>query len=371
MAGLIERLQLEGLDPRQAELARYGNIGSSHYEIFDIPKASGGTRAIMAPIGDAKAIQEACLRILESLRLAGSDAAHAYYHGRSIRTMAYPHVNRKWLVKIDIKDFFPSIRVSRVADLIYSDLRSGGSSSRESRSLASPLSYVIKRWCGDLQSPYAGLPMGAPTSPFLSNFYAGKLLDKRMIGLCRTFDIRGRLARPGFIRNQPIYYTRYADDLCFSSDYKHLPAIVPYVTNMINAAGLRVNPDKVKIIKNTSRQVVCGVSVNEVIGKPKNYRKGLKMELHRIAINMATGRCEPGMQFTHGSIENKKPIDLLKLSGAVEHVRFLSENQAAPLIRLLNIIKDMHGPEQGWSVTTREWVERRRNGSQPSAIQHS
>lgn len=368
-----------GLTRDQAIKATKKQIEPSDFHTFRIPKATGGMREIKAPQGDARAIQDVCLKLLERCNLAGSDAAHAYYHGRSIRSMAAPHVGHKWLIKIDLKDFFPNIPIRVVTAGLRRTIRQCRSDlSQHSHKIETLLLY----WCNDATgnvtaghrqvSGTAGLPMGAPTSPLLSNLVAGRTLDPRIIGLCRTFDIRGKLARPGRLRTVPIHYTRYADDLCLSSDYPDLPQTIPYIKNMIKAAGFIVNEKKIKVIRNSSRQVICGVSVNEHVGKPKSYRQALRMELYRTAINTALGRCPAGMKFEQGNSENLIPVNIDKLAGAVEHVRFLNETQARPLVELLTIVKDVVSvPEADWQVATHDWVERKRHDNNTTSVQHS
>lgn len=359
-------LRKHGLTDQELETMRSRAIRESDYRRFTIPKATGGTREILAPQGDAKAIQTALLRVLERTAIAGSDAAHAYYHGRSIKTMAQPHVGCKWLVKVDLKDFFPSIKLNRALTILQAEARR--QRTPESRAIPT-LSAVILNWCGDGSSVLGtGLPMGSPTSPALSNIVAGSALDPRMIGLCRTFDVIGRLSREGRMRTTPIHYTRYADDLCFSSDYDGLPEAVPIILNMIRAAGFTPHPNKTKVIRGSSRQVICGVSVNEVIGKPKNYRSDLRMSLYRTAVNIVTGRCPPGYQFLPGKSGAMRKIDLDQLSGAVAHIDFLNTNQARPLVALLSVIKDLHCHPSSWSSKTRVWAEKRNYG-QPTLNQ--
>lgn len=370
MSGIDSLLIEAGLDPSLLEIAKGQYITSADYYQFQIPKATGGMRKITAPTERAKKIQTAILRILERAGIQGSDAAHAYYHGRSISSMADPHIGRKWLIKIDLKDFFHCITAEECAKLVRQAITRGGRP--EYRPLARSIGALVQQWCGsggliypphELRKPGVSITMGAPTSPFLSNLYASEHLDRKMIGMCRTFHIRGMLAQEGYFRTQPIFFSRYADDLCFSSDYRYLPKMIPFIKRTIKGAKLILNPKKIKKIHRTGRQTVCGVSVNEVKGKPLPYRRALRHDLHRIAVNIATGRCAPGYKFKFGSNVEIEPIDLGSLRGRVEHVAFLSDTQGESLRKLLILVEELHKPEQLQSSYTRQWVAERRSTS--------
>src|SRR5215831_9127432 len=88
-----------------------------HYITFSIPKRSGGKRLIMAPKRRLKAIQRKLLSLLVE-KLPVSEHAHAFRHGHSIRTGAEPHVGKRLLLKLDLKDFFPSVTFVRVRGLL-------------------------------------------------------------------------------------------------------------------------------------------------------------------------------------------------------------------------------------------------------------
>jgi len=87
-----------------------------HYVTFAIPKRSGGRRLIMAPKRRLKSIQRNLLTLLVE-KLPVGDHAHAFRRGRSIRTGAEPHVGKRLVLKLDLKDFFPSVTFARVRGL--------------------------------------------------------------------------------------------------------------------------------------------------------------------------------------------------------------------------------------------------------------
>jgi hypothetical protein len=155
-----------------AELAR--RLGLSEVELravepvyrpFTIPKRSGGTRQLLAPDDRLKAVQRRILRRLLR-RLRCHPAAAGFERGRSVVTNALPHVGKPVVVRLDLKDFFPSTRASRVR--------------RYFRKIGwdREATWLLVRLC----THQGGLPQGAPTSPRLSNLVNHRL-DARLAAL--------------------------------------------------------------------------------------------------------------------------------------------------------------------------------------------
>ena len=153
------------------------------YREFFLPKRSGGTRRILAPDQALKAVQRRILRRLLA-RLRSHPAATGFERGRSIVTNALPHVGRAVVVRMDLKDFFPSTRAGRVRAYFR---RVGWD-----RAAAG----LLTRLC----TFEGGLPQGAPTSPRLGNL-VNYYLDAQLTR--KAARIKG-------------VYTRYADDLTIS-----------------------------------------------------------------------------------------------------------------------------------------------------------
>ncbi len=136
---LAERLEMAVEDLRGVE---------PRYSSFTVPKRAGGTRTIHAPDDELKLLQRRILyRVLGGLR------AHAFERGRPIVSNARPHTNKRVVISLDLRDFFPSTEARRVR----SCLRFVG----RSRAAAGEITRLTT-WEG-------GLPQGAPTSPRLSN----------------------------------------------------------------------------------------------------------------------------------------------------------------------------------------------------------
>lgn len=326
-AAMIEELERRRFHPRM-------------YRRFEIPKKPGrpeaGTRSISAPGPDLMRCQYMLLEMLKKAHPTGSRAAHAYYAGRSIRTMAEPHVGKRWVVKMDLKDFFPSNTVRMVSRAL------------RLRGIRLDLVPLISKWC----FLDGGLPQGAPTSPLLSNITAAYFMDRRLLGLCGSWRMVSPTSR--HLRVEPVEYTRYADDLCFSSDYRDLPHIIPVLRKIINSTGYRLNESKVRVASSRVRQAVCGVSLNVKVGKPRRWRRNLRAELHGIAMDIATGRCRPGTRLRDGKVVT---VNRKSLRGRVEHVRFLCAEQGESLADQLRIVANLCRPPERWSLETKVWVE--------------
>ncbi|WP_257461698.1 reverse transcriptase family protein [Archangium lipolyticum] len=226
----------------------------THYRSWEIPKRDGGKRTITSPKKELKEAQRWVLsNVIERLPVHG--AAHGFVAGRSIVTNALAHKGADVVVKMDIKDFFPSVTWPRVKGL----LRKGGLAENTATLLALMATEApreVVQFRGKTlyvaKGPRA-LPQGAPTSPGITNALCLRL-DKRLSALSR---------RLGFA------YTRYADDMTFSwrkskaKPEAPVAALVVRVERVLQAEGFRVHPDKTRVMKPGNRQVVTGLVVNE------------------------------------------------------------------------------------------------------------
>ena len=264
----------------------------THYRRWQIAKRSGGTRTITAPKRELKAAQRAVLRTIAE-RLPVHGAAHGFLPGRSIVTNAKVHVGAHTLVKVDIKDFFPTVTWRRVKGLY----RKAGYPEQVATLLAllgteSPREAVEFR--GQTLFVASGpraLPQGAPTSPALTNALCLRM-DRRLSGLARLFGFR---------------YTRYADDLTFSwrpradapaETHPKAPvgSFLKGVGQILRAEGFVMHPAKTEVLRRGSRQEVTGLVINEAregvaeTRVPRDVRRRLKAAIH----NRERGKAREG-----------------------------------------------------------------------------
>jgi len=240
-----------------------------HYITFAIPKRSGGKRLIMAPKRRLKMVQRKLLELLVE-KLPVSEHAHAFRRGRSIRTGAEPHVGKRFVLKLDLKDFFPSVTFARVRGLLIAY--------GYSYPVATTLTILMteaERQPVEVDGTIFHVPVGerhcvqgAPTSPGLCNSLLLRL-DRRLAGLAKK---RG------------LVYTRYADDLSFSGDVDRNAAnkFRSLVNRIAGEEGFTVNRDKTRLMGQGNRQTVTGVVVNQVIGLSRQERRRLRAMAHQL-----------------------------------------------------------------------------------------
>ncbi|MDA8655983.1 reverse transcriptase family protein [Luminiphilus sp.] len=217
-----------------------------HYKSVEIPKRSGGKRELSIPSDTLKVLQRCLVKGLEKeLCHKVHKTANAYVKGRNTVTNAVPHLACAVLIKLDIKDFFPSVSRDMVKPFL------SYFAYQEPQSVVRLL---------DLCVTDNGLPQGAPTSPILSNL------------VLRKFDI----AAYQLANLMGAKYTRYADDLTFSlteDDPFAARKIVGAVRSMLADHGFELNekPNKLKILRGHQAQQICGITLNS--GSPTISRK--------------------------------------------------------------------------------------------------
>lgn len=229
------------------------------YCTFKVTKKSGGEREIEAPFEEIKAIQEKFLKLLYSI-YSPRGCVHGFCRGKSIATNAKMHVGKRYVVSIDLKDFFHSINFYRILGLLKCDMYRFG------HEVAAVIAHAA---CHNKR-----LPMGGVMSPIISNMMAGSL-DMSMKRLARIYQMS---------------YSRYADDLTFSSnrdisaDFLCLdPADNRWrgeVVDEILKKGFFVNENKIRIKHCTARQEVTGVIVNKKLNIRRSYVDRIRGALH-------------------------------------------------------------------------------------------
>lgn len=253
---------------------------SLHYHRFTIPKRDGSPRAIWAPRPTLKAAQRWVLRnIVERLTVHG--ATHGFLAGRSIVSNAAVHTDSQMIVKLDIKDFFPTVTYPRVRGIF----RHAGYREQIATLLAllcteAPREIVEE----DGKTLFVSLgprclPQGAPTSPALTNVICVKM-DRRISGLAKKLGWR---------------YTRYADDMTFSLPNKagktktkqdaNPAPLIGLVKRIVADEGFRVHPDKTRVIRKGGRQAVTGLIVNGAGAPrvPRQTRRMLRAAMHNLS----------------------------------------------------------------------------------------
>lgn len=241
---------------------------STRYTKFDIPKRAGGTREITTPITALKIIQRKLNQVLQHVYYdKRRPSVHSFITEHSILTNAKKHLRREWVLNIDLKAFFPSITFPRVIGLFK----------KKPYEIPIPAATVLAQICCFEDK----LPQGAPTSPIVSNMICAKL-DNEL----------GRLAR-----KHKCKYTRYADDITFSTYSYNFPSALAKINSLgqvevgdelnqiIHENWFEVNLDKVRLRRQNLRQEVTGLTVNDFnkSGRPnvkRQYVRQIRAMLH-------------------------------------------------------------------------------------------
>ena len=234
------------------------------YRKFSIPKKSGGAREITAPTGLLKDFQTYLADLL-SQTFSIPDCANGFIRGRSVCTNAQRHVGKNYVLNMDIKDYFPSI----TGRMVRSALKRCGLQDRMA-SLIADMCTVSDTGNEDL--PESVLPQGAPSSPVLSNLVCS-VMDRRLEGLAKRFGLE---------------YSRYADDITFSSYHSVYAEGSEFMTELrdiITGTGFTVNESKTRLQKRGSRQEVTGIIVNEKMNVSRRWLKNLRAAVFQIEMN--------------------------------------------------------------------------------------
>ncbi|MFN8671613.1 MAG: retron St85 family RNA-directed DNA polymerase [Candidatus Sericytochromatia bacterium] len=242
----------------------------THYKRFQIPKKTGGFRIISAPMPKIKNAQYWILdNILGKIDI--HDKAHGFVEKKSIITNAKLHIKSDIIINIDLKDFFPTISYKRVKGLFknfgYSEAIATILSLICTEAETSEISLDNKKYF--IQKEERKLPQGAPTSPAITNIIC-KRLDQKISKLAQELNFT---------------YTRYADDLTFSTNSennKNISKLLNRVTNIINYEGFFIHPKKTKIARKGSRREVTGIVINEKLSIRKDTLKKFRACLHQI-----------------------------------------------------------------------------------------
>ncbi|WP_075090919.1 reverse transcriptase domain-containing protein [Haloferula sp. BvORR071] len=292
-----------------------------HYRRFLMPKKTGGHRLISAPMPRLKQAQHWILhQILEKVPVHA--AAHGFRTEHSILTNAGPHIGASLMINLDLRDFFPNITWPRVFGLFHA--------LGYSRSIATIFAQLCteppveevdldgETW--QVATGVRHLPQGAPTSPAITNL------------LCRRMDAR----MTGIAKKHGFAYTRYADDLTFSTQGGDRDAgrkLLWQVRRVIEEEGFQIHPDKLRTMGKGRRHEVTGVVVNQKLSVPREDVRAFRALLHRLE---AKG---PAACAWRGSGERI----LARVSGFANFLSMVDEKRYAPLYDQAMKLAAKHG----------------------------
>lgn len=324
------------LDPERFFYVVQHASDGTYYREFEIPKRRGGVRKIASPRKGLALAQDRLSAILAAHYIPKKHVK-GYVKGESFLTNAAYHEKQKWILNIDVKDFYPSIGFARIRGLFMSPYF--GFNDRVATIIARITTYKN------------GLPQGASTSPLLANIIANNL-DKRLLEVSTKLQLR---------------YTRYADDITISSSKRVVPADIVQswepafgarvvhlgrsIADAFKHAGFEINHSKTRILFPYERQEVTGLIVNRKANVWRRDISRMRMKLHSVRRH---GASEAAKIWCDGKADSAK-----MWSQIVGHLSFIRQVRGAddPVLAKLCKAAVMSGLiEPEWVVRMAEMV---------------
>lgn len=262
---LIKQLAFE-LKKSEYEVVRFLLSAPKRYKVYTIPKRTSGHRVIAQPSKELKEYQR---KYLELQSLPIHDSAIAYRKGISIKQNAIAHKNNPYLLKLDLENFFNSISNTLFWTVWESLLTLP--SDQDKKTLEKLLFWCPSKKTGGRLV----LSIGAPSSPLVSNFFMYQF-DCALSKLCIEKEI---------------IYTRYADDLTFSTKHKDILFILPQLVkeNLTELFGnaIRINRKKTRFSSKAHNRHVTGITISNdgTLSLGRERKRYIKHLVHHVQIN--------------------------------------------------------------------------------------
>ena len=306
----------------------YGPTRKRAYTRFTIPKKSGGTRAISSPPASLRALQAKLKRVFEAV-FEPKVSVHGFVQGRSIVTNALPHVRQRWVLNVDLHSFFPSIHFGRVRGMLIGKPYEVGPGAAS----------VLARICCDGDR----LPQGAPTSPIIANMVCARL-DGQLLQLARKTTCM---------------YTRYADDLSFSTRRRDFPdgLAVPEggwtgrkvklgsaLMNVLRANDFHPNEDKTRLQFKNLHQDVTGIVVNHAPNVRRSFVRQIRAMIHawdKHGLPAAEQRFHDRFDKRVRQPGRPKPAFRLVLKGKIDYLQMVRGQTDRVFRKLRNRLHDL------------------------------
>lgn len=287
------------------------SLAPKRYRKFHIRKKSGGLREIKAPCYQLEVILT-CINSIFKAVYEPSDFAMGFTYGRSVVSNASVHVGHNYVFNIDLKDFFSSIPQGRVWKRLQ----------LPPFNFTQEVANVVAGICCSYDESVDKnvLPQGSPASPLLTNAICDKL-DRRMKGVAKRFGL---------------HYTRYADDMTFSSMhnvYQEGGAFRTEIQRIIADQGFRMNDSKTRLQKEGAHQEVTGLTVNSVANVSRKYISDLRWIIsvwEKEGYAKAYAKFYPQYKKEKGYIKKGEPVMENVVGGKLNYLRMVKgENNAA------------------------------------------
>jgi RNA-directed DNA polymerase len=293
------------------------------YTSFTIKKKNGGERNILSPSKNIKILQQK-LNIVLSTVYKSKPSAHGFLKDKSILTNARNHLRRKLVLNVDIEDFFPSINFGRVRGMFMA----------KPYNMPEKVATILAQICCHNNQ----LPQGAPTSPIVSNMICGQL-DSHLQKLAQSYKC---------------IYTRYADDITFSTSFKKFPISIARendlgqiepgeeLNKIIINNGFKINQSKVWLRGQDRRQIVTGLKVNSFPNVQKKLLNQIRAMLHaweKYGLEKTQKEFELKYNLKHRYPEKNIPQVKYIIKGKIEFVGMIRGKESSIYINLMDKLR--------------------------------
>ena len=282
------------------------------YRQFKIKKKSGGFRQITTPRNRSYILLLNCLNEVLKAVYTPSLYAMGFTERRSVVTNASKHKGANYVFNIDLKDFFPSIEQPRVWKRLQ----------LQPFNFRVPVASAIAGLCcmketremsDGSKKDYYVLPQGAPTSPIITNMICDKL-DHRLGGLAHRFGLN---------------YTRYADDITFSSMHNVFHENSDFrkeLLRIIGDQGFVLNEKKTRLQKRGSRQEVTGIIISDKLNVSQKYVRDIRNILYmweKYGYTVAYAKFFPRYKEEKGHVKKGNPDLVNVINGKLMYLKMV------------------------------------------------
>lgn len=306
------------------------NHAFHRYRQFKIKKKSGGFRQITAPRNRSfMMLLQSVNEILKAM-YTPSEHAMGFTEDRSVVTNADAHKGQNYVFNIDLKDFFPSVEQPRIWKRLQ----------LAPFNFPKPIANVLAGLCSmrEVRKDVNGedffayvLPQGAPTSPIITNMICDTL-DRRLAGLAKRFGL---------------HYTRYADDITFSSMHNVYAAKGYFrkeLDRIIKNQGFIINEAKTRLQKLGGRQEVTGIIVSEKLNVSKKYVREIRSLLYiweEYGYSTAMSKFLPKYKAEKGHVKKGNPDLTNVLDGKLMYLKMVKGDADSVYVRLYNKFQEL------------------------------
>jgi len=296
---------------------------ADRYATFTIGKSNGELRTILAPISSLKIIQKKLKQVLENVYIS-KPPVHGFVLTKSILTNARRHTKQRYVFNVDLKDFFPAINFGRVRGMFM------GFPYKLPKNVATVLAQIC---CFNNQ-----IPQGAPTSPIVSNMICAHL-DSELQLLAKTNKCN---------------YTRYADDITFSTSTKSFPSSIATIdklgqvqvgkklNSIIKNNGFEINQNKIWLREKDRRQLVTGLVVNQFPNVRRKYTNQIRAMLYawrKFGLQATNAEFLKSYNRKHRGPSKDAPAFKLVLKGKLDFLSMIRGKNDPLYLRFINQFK--------------------------------